>query len=583
MKLRTLLLPILVVLVLSCGRHQLSDGEYTLTLLSTNDVHATWFDSTYIGNGVRKSLFAVNTYIDSVRVADGKDNVLLIEAGDCLQGDNAAYYFNYVDTLSPHLFPRLVHYMGYDAVVWGNHDVETGHAVYDRVNRELAAFGVPFLAGNAIRNDNGKTYFPLYKMVEKAGLRIAVLGYENANIKAWLAEEVWSGMHFESIAARVQQDVDAVCAKEHPDVVVVAVHSATGEGDGTNPESEGLDVFNRVRGVDWVLTSHDHKPYVETRDSCALINAGSHSRYLGHGKMHIKVEGGQVVSKTFEANLIPVDAQKADPKMRETFRPDYEAVKAFTLREVGYLGLPLRTRDSYAGMSAYVNLIHTICLGCQPAQLSIAAPLTFNGSIQEGTLVFNDLFTLYPFENQLYVINMSGEEVRRYLEASYDRWINTVSGPGQHVLKMVQKDNARTGQKSWSFADLSYNFDSVAGLNYTVDVTQPRGARISITTLADGTPFDASATYKVALTSYRASGGGGLLDEIGIDTDAIDERVVARYPEIRNLIFQRLQSDPTIDPDEISNPALLGSWKFVPEALAEKGIAADMELMFGKN
>ena len=85
----------------------------------------------------------------------------------------------------------------------------------------------------------------------------------------------------------------------------------------------------------------------------------------------------------------------------------------------------------------------------------------------------------------------------------------------------------------------------------------------------------------MALTSYRASGGGDLLDEIGIDTDQIDQRVVARYPEIRNLIFERLVQDPTIDQEEISNPALLGSWKFIPEPLASQCIEADMNLLFG--
>ena len=139
------------------------DGDYTLTLLSTNDMHGHWFDSTYVGGHTRRSLFAVNHYVDSVRKADGAENVLLVEVGDCLQGDNAAYYYNYVDTLSPHLFPRLMDYMGYDAIVWGNHDVETGHRVYDRVQKELMDYGIPFLAANAIRNDNGKPYFPPYK------------------------------------------------------------------------------------------------------------------------------------------------------------------------------------------------------------------------------------------------------------------------------------------------------------------------------------------------------------------------------------------------------------------------------------
>ena len=508
---------------LSCTR-TLRDGEYTLTVLSTNDVHGTWFDSTYVGTGVRKSLFAVNHYVDSVRAADGKKNVLLIDVGDCLQGDNAAYYYNYVDTVSEHLFPRLVGYMKYDAVVAGNHDIETGHGVYDRVAAQLNKEGVPFLGGNVVRTDGKGSYFPLYKVFKKAGLKVAVLGYENASIKSWLGESVWSGMDFMPIADVVQKDVDYVRAKEKPDVVIVAMHSATGKGDGSVLEAEGMDVFNQVRGVDWVLCAHDHVPFVESRDTCAFINSGSHCRFLGHGKMKIKVEGGKVVSKSFETGLIPVNAKDADPVMRKAFRKEFITVRDFTLKDVGVLTDDIVTRESYAGQSAYTNVLHMLNLSCGIADISMAAPLTFNKTVKAGPLVFNDLFTIYPFENQLYVIRMTGEEIRRYLEASYDRWI---CAPNPHVIKMRAGDNPRTGELRWSFTGTSYNFDSAAGINYDVDVTKPFGSRRIIKSMADGSPFSLDKTYNVAMTSYRANGGGELLSEAGVEEDA--SRIVARF------------------------------------------------------
>ena len=295
---------------LACNR--LKDGEYNLTLLTTNDVHGRFFDSTYVDANLRKSLIGVSRVVDSVRVADGAENVVLVDAGDCLQGDNAAYYFNYVDTLGPHLYSRMVDYLHYDALAWGNHDVETGHPVYDRVFSEMKAFKVPLLAGNAIRNDNGKTYFPLYTMVRRAGLKIAILGYTNANIKAWLNEEIWSGMHFDRIMDHVQEDVDRVRAAEKPDVVIAAMHSATGKGDGSVAEAEALDVFRSVRGVDFVVCAHDHRPYTEQNDTMALVNSGSHCRYVGIGKLSLRVEGGKVTEKHISGGLIPVFAEKAD-------------------------------------------------------------------------------------------------------------------------------------------------------------------------------------------------------------------------------------------------------------------------------
>ena len=579
MRQRHLFLAACALLAFSCGRGP-KDGEYTLTVLSTNDVHGTWFDSTYVDSRTRPSLLAINHYVDSVRTADGAENVLLIDAGDCLQGDNAAYYFNYIDTITPHLFPRLVSYMKYDAVAVGNHDIETGHPVYDRVAADLKKNGIDFLAANAVRNDNGKPYFKPYKVVKRAGLKVAILGYTNANMKAWLQEEIWSGMHFEPIVKVIQQDVDRIRAKERPDVMVVVMHSGTGDGDGSMLESEGLDAFHLVKGVDWVLASHDHRPYVEATDSCGFLNSGSHARNVAEGRMHLTVKGRKIVSKTYEVGLIPVKAEMADPVMRAQFQADYDAVKAFTLKEVGILNADLWTRDAYRGMSDYMNLIHTLSLGCKPADVSFAAPLTFNGRVASGILKYNDLFTIYPYENQLFVVKMTGDEIKRYLEASYDKWINTVGKADDTLLKIQNQDDPRTQSQRWSFVNRSYNFDSAAGINYTVDVTRPVGERIAISGLADGSAFDPLREYNVAMTSYRASGGGGLMKEVGIDTDRIDERVVARYPEIRNILYDYLMENGSIDPEVIGLPTVIGQWKFVPEKLVEPAMERDMNRLF---
>ena len=568
-----------LALVCACGP---KDGEYAFELLTTNDVHGTYFDSTYTSAKTRKSLMAVAWSVDSVRAAAGKENVILVDAGDCLQGDNAAYYFNYVDTTQTHVYTRMAAYMGYDAIAVGNHDIETGHPVYDRIAREMKAAGIPFLAGNARKDSDGSPYFPEYTVLKRHGLKIAILGFTNPNMKNWLAESVWRGITFESLIPRVQQTVDAVRAKEKPHVIIVAVHSGTGREGEASLESQGMDLLHSLEGVDFLVCSHDHHPYVVSRGNTALINSGSHCRFMGHGHIRLTVKGGKVVARETEADLIPIDKCKVDTVMEKQFHPDYEAVKAFTLKEVGELKAELRTRDGYAGMCDYLNLVHTLCLGCSPAQISFAAPLTYNGTVPAGTLVYNDLFTIYPFENQLYVVKMTGREIHDYLEYSYDQWINTVSRPGEHVLKIAPRHDSRTGQQGWSFVNRSYNFDSAAGINYTVDVTKPSGSRVDIASMAGGQPFDPEKTYFVAMTSYRASGGGGILRAIGIDTDKITDRVVEYYPEIRNILYNYLLEHGSIDPAIIGDPERIGRWRFVPESLAAKGIDADMQLLFGK-
>lgn len=566
----------ILALISSCSGP--ADGEYTFRLVTTNDVHGRYFDSLYVDSRTNTSLLNVSWYVDSLRNAEGAENILLLDAGDCLQGDNAAYYYNYVDTESEHLFARMVDHIGYDAVIVGNHDIETGHPVYDRIDAQMKT---PFLAANAIRTDNGKAYFQEYVTLKRHGLNITILGFTNPNIKNWLSPLLWEGMEFKSLLPFVQETVDRVVPKEKSDVVIVALHSGTGDGDGSQLESQGLDLLNSLEGVDFVVCSHDHRPVVISKDGACLINAGSHCRNLGFGTVKVKVENGKVVSKEVSGELIPVDKKNIDKEMRSIFRSDYEAVKAFTLKEVGELKTDLRTRDAYRGMSDYINLIHRVCLGCSPAQVSFAAPLTFNGFVKAGTLVYNDLFTVYPFENQLFVVKMTGKEIKDYLEYSYDSWINTIDSDDDRLLRIVNEPDPRTGQKRWSFVHRSYNFDSAGGLDYFVDVTKKKGDRVVIESLADGTPFDNDAEYNVAMTSYRASGGGGIMrNGAGIDTEKIDERVVEYYPEIRELIYEYLVEHKEINPAHTGDPAVIGHWEFVPSEMAEKALDKDMQLLF---
>ncbi len=575
---KKVLLVILTAFALASCAGGPKDGEYTFRLLTTNDVHGRYFDSLYVTDETNNALTNISWYVDSIRVADGAENVILLDAGDCLQGDNAAYYFNYVDTESKHIFARMVEYIGYDAVVVGNHDIETGHPVYDRL---VETMDVPFLASNAIRDDNGEPYFEEYVTLKRHGLNITIIGFTNPNIKNWLSPLLWEGMTFESLIPMAQEVVDRISKQEKSDVVIVATHSGTGDGDGSMLESQGLDLFQSLKGVDFVICAHDHRPGVYNNGNISLINAGSHCRNLGYGTVTVKVENGKVVSKTLNAELLPVNKNNVDKKMQELFRPEFEAVKAFTLQEVGELKTDLRTRDAYRGMSDYLNLIHTLSLGCTPAQISFAAPLTFNGFVEAGTLVYNDLFTVYPFENQLFVVKMTGEEIKNYLEYSYDTWINTVNSADDRLLKIVNRADARTGQTRWSFVHQSYNFDSAGGLIYDVDVTKPKGERVIIKSLADGTAFDQAAEYNVAMTSYRASGGGDIMPEgAGIDTGRIEDRVVEYHPEIRQILYEYLVDNGEIDSAKIGDPKVIGHWEFIPERLSEKALDRDMNLLF---
>ena len=99
--------------------------------------------------------------------------MILLDNGDLIQGDPMAYYYNFEDTTDIHIFADALNFMGYDAATIGNHDIETGHDVYDKFRGEI---NFPWLAANAINTETNEPYFEPYTLIERKGIRIAVLG-----------------------------------------------------------------------------------------------------------------------------------------------------------------------------------------------------------------------------------------------------------------------------------------------------------------------------------------------------------------------------------------------------------------------
>ena len=528
------------------SKGSLADGEYRVTVCSTTDVHGAYFDSAYVDNlAAKTSLANVSSYLKEIR-GEGVQPVL-IDVGDNLQGDNAAYYFNYVATDVPHVYPRIAAYLGYDAIVVGNHDIETGHDVYDRVASELT---MPYLAANAAfdRDENGRadmdenpdgktvsdSYFVPYCVVDRGGVKVAIVGMTNGNIKSWLADDIWRGMDFQVISEMVQPVIDRMIEKEKPQLVVLAVHSGTG-AEQPNRENEAQYLAATLRGVDIVLNGHDHRPLARDVEnvnggSVVLIDAGTKAVVVGQADFTLTVKNGKVVSKSVDYKLVPMEKYPVDPDYVAAFKEDFNAVKAFAQRPIGQLSENIFLADALDGPSTYINLVQTVQLASSGADISFAAPLTSSGVVPKGVIEFQDLVSIYKFENQLYVVEMTGKQIKDYLEYSYKNWVNK-SGP-------------------------SYNWDSADGIRYEVSRKAPDGERVKIFSMNDGTPFDLDKTYKVAMTSYRASGGGDLVRE-GAGIDPASLVVVRKMKDIRSLIGDYIAAQKEIVPTVATN------WKFV--------------------
>ncbi|MCF0177551.1 MAG: bifunctional metallophosphatase/5'-nucleotidase [Bacteroidales bacterium] len=519
-----------------CSRRSaLPDGLYTITVCATTDVHGHYFDSTYINpNQTESSLAKVSSYFKEVRVAD--PDAIFIDNGDNLQGDHAAFYYNYVDTVSTHLLARIMKYMGYSAVVVGNHDVEAGHAVYDRFRSQLE---LPYLAANTpvVGSRRSAPYFGEYAILNAGAMRVALIGYTNPNIKSWIDPSLYSGYDIAPANLDdVQRLVDKVQRVHKPDAVILSIHAGTGTGEAEDFENPALYLASKLKGVDLVLAGHDHSPVVKVVDNpdrkVAFVNAGRHAASVGLCKITLEYKQGKVVGRGVEPALVPMAQQPSDSEFNEIFYKDYIAVKDFTTQPVCTFEKEFNLADAINGPSAIVDLIHKVQLQSTSAQISISAPLSTNGVIEAGEMTFNDLFKIYPFENQLYTIKMTGRQLLGHLELSYENWINR-AGP-------------------------TYNFDSAMGIDYKVVKSNKFGERVQISALSDGTQFSLDDEYIVAMNSYRAIGGGDLLrDGAGLNVDDPDSYTVAKYPQVRDLLYAYLVGVGTITPE------IVGNWQFV--------------------
>jgi len=234
------------------------------------------------------------------------------------------------------------------------------------------------------------------------------------------------------------------------------------------------------------------------------------------------------------------------------------------------------------GPSEFVDLIHTAQLELTGADISFASPLSFNTTIDSGWIKVKELFKLYHYENYLYTMSLSGEEIKDYLEYSYGNWFNQMSDESDNLLKFKINDNGnikysdRTGFPE--LEEVYYNFSTAAGINYTVDVSKPAGDRVHITDLSNGNLFDFDKTYTVAINSYQGSGGGGLLTRgAGISTDELSERIITSTDhDIRYNLIQWIKEK------EVINPYIIGNMKMKPSGWWEKAKAKDYEILFGK-
>ena len=562
-----------------------AERTVNLRIIQTSDVHGCFFPYDFINRTPKSgSLARVITYVDSLRKVYGS-NLILLDNGDILQGQPTCYYSNYIKPSVPNVAASVVNYMKYDAETIGNHDIETGHAVYDKWIKEVKC---PMLGANVIDTKTGKPYLHPYTILQRDGLKIAVIGMLTPAIPNWLNESLWKGLRFDEMVSSSRYWMEYIKIHEKPDVVIGLFHSGKEGGIETAQyqEDASLKVAREVPGFDLILFGHDHTKFkgivknIEGKDVVCL-DPSCNAYMISDARISITFDRqhnntNKILKKNIEGDVVNIESQEINKEFISRFQPEIDSVMQFVNRKIGYFTHSIFTRDCYFGSAAFTDFIHDLQLKITGADISFNAPLSFDTSISAGDIHVSDMFNLYRYENQIYVLKMTGEEIRKHLEMSYDLWVNTMTKPDDHI--MLLNDDAKNDQQRFGFKNLAFNFDSAAGIDYEVDVTKPNGKKVKILHLTDGRPFDEHQWYKVAMNSYRGNGGGELLTKgAGIPREELKKRIVYESKkDQRYYLMKEIERAGTLNPQAHNN------WRFVPEAWTKQALLRDKQLIFGK-
>lgn len=573
---------LILCILFSCSAPE----KATLTIFCTTDTHGSLFHyDLKKEQPTGQSLAGIAGYLRQARENGLKDYILL-DGGDLLQGQPTNYYFNFIDTAQTNVVAQILNELGYDAAAVGNHDIETGHSVYDKVRKE---FRFPWLAANALDVQTGKPYFTPYTIIHRQGLKIAILGMITPGIPKWLPQHLWEGLEFADMIETARKWIPLIQEKEQPDFLIGLFHAGwdynyAGENEDTpSNENATMLVAKQVDGFDLIISGHDHQEKIEEITNEAghrvlIVDPRSHARALGKITVHLNRQGKKYV-KTYEAELLDPTQMTPDSAYIQKYTPALEEVKTYINTRLGEFTQEISGREGLFGPSAFTDFIHNVQLSTTGADLSFSTVLQMDAKINKGPVTIRDMFNLYKYENGLYLMRFSGKEIDKYLEYAYALQYNTMSSPEAHLLCFKtdeQGQPVRNSKGNYVLDAEYYNYSCAAGIRYTVDVSKVPGERVEIHSFSDGRPFHADSTYTVAINSYRGNGGGGHLTQgMGLHKAEINNRIIKIWDkDVRYYISEYIKEK------KVLTPQCRHDWKVIPEKWFQKGKATDYRIIY---
>jgi 2',3'-cyclic-nucleotide 2'-phosphodiesterase (5'-nucleotidase family) len=371
--------------VLFAGLLAVEAATGRLLILHTNDLH----DHVRPGYGGVGGLPYVAGYVAQVR-AERRD-VLLLDAGDVTEkGDLCAFKTRSVMTY------EMLRRMEYDALTLGNHDHDQG---LDWLRRYEATLGQQFVCLNRV-GPGGEALFPASRLVERGGIKIAIIGL--------MVPQDEGTLGLEESGRRLAVEAERLDREAH--LVIALVHHGTKAATQWARQAPAVDIF---------VTGHTHEvlrtPLVQPDSGAVIVQAGWNARFVGRLEIEVDLATGKVVRH--EGSLVEMKhaAVAPDPALVAWVRERERAVSPeageFVLNNAATVGFEM----AWLAAEALRRQAGTDLAFCHPGHI-IRNPLP------PGPVDVNALFRTGGQRGHSVVrASLTGAEIEAYL--------NSLGGP----------------------------------------------------------------------------------------------------------------------------------------------------------
>lgn len=553
------------------------DKTVDITVLGTSDLHGYIENFDYFTNAEYDDagkndigLAKISSLVKQVRADRGEESTLLIDNGDTLQGSALTDYFANVEPVTEtgetHPMAAAMNALGYDAMTLGNHEFNYGLPLLNTF-REQADF--PILGANVVDWETGEEAFTPYviktiKLKGQKPIKVGILGLTTPGSAIWDKNNVEGELRFLDMVQQAEKYVPEMKA-EGADVVVVSSHSGpsgTSSYGGELPvENASTLIAEQVPGIDAILAGHEHREIAEqfvtnkeTGEQVLLTEPKQWGQRLSVLDFELTKVRGQWDVTSANAELLNASTVPADPVISELIADQHQRTIDYVNTAIGTATETMSAADSRFRDTAVMDFVNKVQAdavdqaleGTPNADLpvlSLVAPFNRAAVIPEGPVTIRDMAGLYVFPNTLFGVEMTGAQVKDYLEYSAKYFNQTA--PGAPVDPATLTNAGGTPD---------YNYDMLSGVSYDIDISKPVGERITNLSY-NGAPVEADQRFAVATNNYRQSGGGNFPH---IATAPV---LVNQTTEIRQLLIDYLIAEGSINPADFSEE----NWKLTRE------------------